>query len=100
MSRAASRIERAHLLLPEDEPHRFQARGFISRRKGRSLSAREFFLLVVAGRWLVPRASDAARDAFNGTLRACVRRHPDWLMVPPVHDRRIERLLSPIRPAP
>ena len=66
----------------------------------RSLSATELFLLVVAGRWLLPRASDAARDAFNGTLRACVRRHPDWLMVPPVHHLRIERLLSPIRPAP
>lgn len=65
----------------------------------RSLSARELFLLVVAGRRLLPPASDAARDAFNGALRACVRQHPDWLMVPPVHHRRIERLLSPTRPA-
>ena len=65
-----------------------------------SLSARELFLLVVAGRRLLPPASDAAHDAFGGVLRAVVRQRPHWLMVPPLHHRSVERLLSPTRPTP
>ena len=65
-----------------------------------SLSARELFLLVVGGGELPPRAPDAARDEFDRALRAFVRHRPDWLMVRPVHHRRIERLLSPARSAP
>ena len=64
-----------------------------------SLPAWELFLLVVGGGPL-PRVPEAVHDAFGRALRAFVRHRPDWLMVPPVHHGRIERLLSPARPAP
>ena len=65
-----------------------------------SLPVNELFSLVVRGGALLPHETDAALDEFARALRAFARHRPDWLMVPPVHQRRIEQLLSPPRPAP
>lgn len=65
-----------------------------------SLPVSDLFSLVARGDAFPPPAPDAARDEFARALRAFVRHRPDWLMVPPVHHRRIEQLLSPPRPVP